>query len=190
MKNFAFVLAGLAILGGLYYFARHNSPAAPDAQGRLAHAVSSTAPLVKTICVEPIQNLAHRDLNLLGADDELVAQLQKAGFSSSRKISSDGAQCDAFVNAELVEISGHGRKTARIDFRLTLNGETPPRISATATGKSDDGKLAKFASHFRPAEAAPQDPEHDAISAALSDQANQILTAYHRGLPAWLPPGQ
>ena len=99
----------------------------------------------------------------------------------------------ATVNAELVEISGRGQKTAKVDFRLTLAGEQPPRISAQAVGKSSENPVAKFASGFRPAEATtPQSnqelAEHEAVFSALEQQAQQVHTAYKRGLPPWLPP--
>jgi hypothetical protein len=36
-------------------------------------------------------------------------------------------RADAKTTTELVDISGRGRKTARIDFRLTLANEQVPR---------------------------------------------------------------
>ena len=174
---------------------RNNHHVPSDAKDKLVKRdVPVPTPVVETICVETIQNLSKKPVKMDGVDDELVVQLQKAGFPSSRKVSDDnGKRCDATVNAELVEISGRGQKTAKVDFRLTLAGEQPPRISAQAVGKSSDNQVAKFASGFRPAEAAtPQSgqelAEHEAVFAALEQQAQQVQTAYKRGLPPWLPP--
>ncbi len=127
-----------------------------------------------------------------GTDAQLAAQLQKVGFASSRRVADEsGPPCDAVVNAELVELSGRSRKTARIDFRLTVTGEEPPRISSTAVGKSADHRISQFASGFRPAESTAQPEEiaaQEAVLAAIEQQAIQIRAAYQRGLPPWLHP--
>jgi hypothetical protein len=192
-KKIVVAAAGIALAGGLLYFARNaKQPPVQQTQGLIRR----NAPLVETICVENIQNLSHQAVNMDGIDDELVAQLQKVGFQS-RKISDPaGKRCDATVNAELAEISGRGRKTARVDFRLTLAGEQPPRMSASAEGKSRDNSGSKFVSSFRPMTVmASQKPdkasaEREALVAAIEQQAHQIDAANKRGLPPWLPPAQ
>jgi hypothetical protein len=124
----------------------------------------------------------------------LVAQLQKVGFSANKVSTPNGKRCDATINAELVEITGRGRKTARVDFRLTIAGEQPPRISASAHGKSSENAAQAAASTvkgngFVAAQSKPSNAvaEREAMVAALTDQAQQIHDAYQRGLPPWLP---
>jgi len=103
-------------------------------------------PPVKSICVTPIQNLSHKKVAMDGVDDEFVTQLNKAGFVS-QKISNGAGQCDATTNAELIDITGRGRKTARIDSKINPD----PKESAGA--------------------------EHEAIVAALGKSAAQIDAA-------------
>lgn len=186
MKN-ALTLFALAILVavGLYY--AHNTRHLPDdpAVGSLL----KTAPVMKSICVTPIQNLSHKPLALDGIDEELVAQLHKVGFES-RKVSKSGDACDAITNAEVMDISGRGRKTARIDFRLTLTGEQVPRMSSSVEGKSG-GKgqdpLEKSMSEFAVNPDVEDGPgaTREAIVAALEKTASLIDTANKRGLPRW-----
>jgi hypothetical protein len=156
-------------------------------------------PVMENICIENIQNLSHRPVNMEGVDDELVVQLQRVGLQANRISAPHGKRCDATVNAELVEITGRRRKTARVDFRLTLAGEEPPRMSASAYGKSSKSapKAMPVASSFREAERAPSPKkldqaatEREAIVAALVDQAHQIKDAYQRGLPPWVSGAQ
>jgi hypothetical protein len=196
IKKISVIAAVIAVAGVLLYLSRStsHSPVADRATTRpVPDAPLAKTPVVQTICVVTIQNLSHRPMNMDGIDDELVVQLQKTGFTSSRKVTEDnGKQCDAIVNGELVELSGRARKTARVDFRLTLTGEQPPRMSASALGKSAEKEVTKLASNFSPAEAStPQAnqerAEHDAVSAAIEQQALQIQAAYKRGLPPWLP---
>ncbi|HVP00518.1 MAG TPA: hypothetical protein VMT15_20740 [Bryobacteraceae bacterium] len=70
--------------------------------------IAKITPVVKSICVEPIQNLSHKAVAMEGVDDELVSRLHKVGFES-RKISG-GGQGDAITNAEVVDITGRSRK--------------------------------------------------------------------------------
>jgi hypothetical protein len=183
------IVAVVALAGGWLYFSRSTNHS-PFTERQTQRAL--TAPPVKTVCVDTVQNLSGQPVNMVGVDGELVARLRQVGFPSSRLLAvENGDKCDAVVNAELVELSGRGRKTAHVDFRLTLAGEQPPRISSTATGKSSDNRIAKFASSFRPAESTgPSDQqraEREAVFAAIEQQALQIQAAYQRGLPPWLP---
>jgi hypothetical protein len=191
------IALGIVLAGGALYLAFNTGHVPSENQDKLVRrdVPAAPAPVLQTLCVENIQNLSHQPVSMTGIEDELVVQLQKAGFQYSRKISEDnGRQCDATINAELVEVSGRGRKTAKVDFRLTLTGEQPPRMSATAVGKSNDNQVAKFATSFRPAEASPQSDkertEHEALFAAVGQQAHLIQDAYKRGLPPWLPASQ
>lgn len=171
--------AALALLGGGVYFALRNTKFPPD--GAAAGTIGKSAS-VKSICVTPIQNFSHKQLRLDGLDDELVGQLQKVGFAA-RKLA-DGGSCDASTNAEVVEVSGRGRKTARVDFRLTLANEQVPRMSSSVEGKSggkDDA--TEFTPNPDSKEAAGA--EHQAIVAALNKTATQIAAANQRGLPQW-----
>ena len=124
-RKISLVAIGILLVGGLLYFVRNNHHVPSDTKDKLVKRdVPAPTPVVETICVETIQNLSKKPVKMDGVDDELVSQLQKVGFPSSRKVSDDnGKQCDATVNAELVEISGRGQKTAKVDFRLTLTGE-------------------------------------------------------------------
>jgi hypothetical protein len=158
---------------GMYYSAR-NGPALSS--------LAKTAPVVKSICVTPIQNLSHKPVAMDGIDEELVAQLHKVGFES-RKLA-DGARCDATTNAEVVDIRGRGRKTARVDFRLTLAGEQVPRMASSVEGKSGEKKsMSEFA--VNPVTNESPGAEREAIVAALGKTAAQIDAANRRGLPPW-----
>lgn len=188
-KKIVFAAAAIVLAGGLLYFVRHTKQ--PPKEQTLG-LIGRPRPVVETICTENIQNYSHQPVNMEGIDDALVAQLQKVGFKSSRKIGDPGRACDATMNAELVEISDHSRKTARVDYRLTLAGEIPPRISASVEGKSADGSSAKFASNFKAAElVAAQKPDkmaanREALVAALAEQARQVQEAYRNGMQPWL----
>jgi hypothetical protein len=184
MKNKLGIAAVAILLAvGAYYSirnAKHN-----PAPGSLVKAT----PVVKSICVEPIQNLSHKPVVMDGVDDELVAQLHKVGFES-RKISDGGSPCEATTNAEVVDVSGRGRKTARVDFRLTLASEQVPRMSSSVEGKSGmkqkaplENSISEFAVNPDPKESGGA--EREAIVAALEKTASQIDAANKRGLPPW-----
>ena len=185
MKN-TLAIAAVAILlaAGLYYSARNGKHSADDPA--LSSLVKAT-PVVKSICVTPIQNLSHKPVAMDGIDDELVSQLHKVGFES-RKVS-DGGQCDATTNAEVVDITGRGRKTARVDFRLTLTSEQVPRMSASVEGKSGGKQgdpLEKSMSEFAVnPEKETAGAAREAIVAALGKTAEQIDAANKKGLPGW-----
>jgi hypothetical protein len=185
MKNaLGLTVVALLIAVGLYY-----SHGARQLAGEAAvNSLVKATPVIKSICVTPIQNLSHKPVAMEGVDDELVAQLHKVGFES-RKISVDGGQCDATTNAEVVDISGRGRKIARLDFRLTLTSEQVPRMSSSVEGKSG-GKgdpLEQSMSEFAVNPDAKETPgaEREAIVAALQKTASQIDAANRRGLPPW-----
>jgi hypothetical protein len=186
MKNTLALIAVLILLTvGVYYSVRNaRHPADDPALSSLVKA----APVVKSICVTPIQNLSHKPVAMEGVDDELVSQLHKVGFES-RKISDGASQCDATTNAEVVDITGRGRKTARVDFRLTLTSEQVPRISSSVEGKSGgkadplEKSMSEFAVNPDPKESLGA--EREAIVAALGKTAAQIDAANKRGLPPW-----
>ena len=178
MKDKLAVAAVLILLAiGVYYSVRNaKHPADDPALGSLVTAKS----VVKSICVEPIQNLSHKPVAMDGIDDELVTQLHKVGFESRK--TSDGGQCDAVTNAEVVDVSGRRRKTARVDFRLTLTSEQAPRMSSSVEGKSGgktDDPLEKSMSEFavNPDAKEAVGTEREAIVAALEKTASQIDAA-------------
>jgi hypothetical protein len=179
-------ITALAILVGVGLYYSHN--AKQPADNPALSSIARVAPVVKSICVTPVQNLSHKNVAMDGVDDEFVAQLNKVGFVSQK---APGGKCDATTNAELVDITGRGRKTARIDFRLTLANEQVPRMSSSVEGKSGgkdgDGSLEKTVSEFKinpdPKESAGA--EREAIVAALGKTAAQIDAANRKGLPPW-----
>src|SRR5580704_3658817 len=181
-KTIVIAATGIVLAGGLLYFARNSKqPPVQQTQGL----IKAGTPVIENICVETIQNLSHQTVNMEGVDDELVAQLQKVGFSANKVSTPNGKRCDATINAELVEIAGRGRKTARVDFRLTLAGEQPPRISASAHGKSAENAVQAAASTgkgngFVASQSKPSNTaaEREAVVAALTDQVQQIHDAY------------
>ena len=185
MKNTLAIAAVAVLLAVGIYYTVHNAKHPAD-DPALSSLVKSTA-VVKSICVTPIQNVSHKTVAMDGIDDELVSQLQRVGFAA-RKIS-DGGSCDASTNAEVVDITGRGRKTARVDFRLTLTSEQVPRMSSSVEGKSGgkgdvlEKDLKEFTINPDPKESAGA--EHEAIVAALSKTAAQIDAANKRGLPPW-----
>jgi hypothetical protein len=184
MKNKLGIAAVAILLAiGAYYSIRNGKH--DPAPGSIVKAT----PVVKSICVEPVQNLSHKPVAMEGVDDELVAQLHKVGFES-RKKSASGGQCDAVTNAEVVDVTGRGRKTARVDFRLTLTSEQVPRMSSSVEGKSGikqqaplEKSIGEFAVNPEPKES--MGAEREAIVAALAMTASQIDAANKRGLPPW-----
>ncbi len=177
--------AGIVLAAALLYFARNaKQPPVRQTQGL----IRPDAKTVATVCVEKIQNLSHQPVDMDGVDDELVAQLQKVGLQSHKVSDNTGKQCEATVNAELVELSGRGRKTARVDFRLTLAGEQPPRMSSSAEGKSaPEGSKFTMAFVAQKQKQEKTSADREAIFAALQQQAILIDAANKRGLPPWLP---
>lgn len=180
-------ISALAILVGVGLYYSHN--AKQPADNPALSSIAKVTSVVKSICVTPIQNISHKQVAMDGIDDEFVTQLNEAGFVSQK--ASSGGKCDATTDAELVDITGRGRKTARIDFRLTLANEQVPRMSSSVEGKSGgkdgEGSLEKTVSEFKinpdPKESAGA--EHEAIVAALGKTAAQIDAANRKGLPPW-----
>ena len=182
MKNKLAVAGAVILLAiALYYSVRNARHPADDPA---LSSIVKPRPLVLSICVEPIQNLSHKPLAMDGVDDQFVAELRKEGFQS-RKIADSGAECDATTNAEVVDITGRARKTARIDFRLTLTGQQVPRMSSSVEGKSlgKSKDLSDFIVNPEPKEEASA--EREAIVIALTKSAAQISDANKRGLPPW-----
>ena len=183
MKNrLAVEAVGILLATGSFCFARESLFVNVD------HVVRGPGPLIHSICVQPILNFSHRPLNMEAIADVLVAHLENVGFQAHKSSDNAGA-CEAIVNAEVVEVSGHLRKRAQVDFRLTLVTEEVPRLSSSASGRSDYPNAASrtVGMHF----AAPREHEsvaiREAIEAAVARQARQIQAANIRGLPPWLP---
>jgi hypothetical protein len=186
MKNILAITAvAILVAAGVYYTVRDTKHPPDDAA---LSSIAKATPVVKSICVTPIQNLSHKAVAMDGVDEELVSQLQKVGFAA-RKVA-DGGECDATTNAEVVDITGHSRKTARVDFRLTLTSEQVPRMSSSVEGKSGgkgadslEKNLSEFAVNPDTKETAGA--AREAIVAALGKTAAQIDAANRKGLPAW-----
>jgi len=186
MKNTLAIVAVAILLAIGIYYSIHNAKHPAD-DPALSSIVKAT-PVVKSICVTPIQNLSRKPVAMDGIDDEFVAQLHNVGFESRK--ASAGSQCDATTNAELVDLSGRGRKTARVDFRLTLTNEQVPRMSSSVDGKSGgksgtplENSMSEFAVNSDMKEI--PGAEREAIVAALTKTAAQIDAANKRGLPPW-----
>jgi hypothetical protein len=184
MKEKLAIAAVVVLLGVGVYYSAHNAKHTAD--DPTLSSIAKVAPVVKSICVTPVQNLSHKNVAMDGVDDEFVAQLNKVGFVSQK----GAGKCDATTNAELVDITGRGRKTARIDFRLTLANEQVPRMSSSVEGKSGGqgaDSLEKTVSEFKinPDSKESAGAEHEAIVAALGKTAAQIDAANRKGLPPW-----
>ena len=174
-------ITALAILVGIGLYYSHNTKHPTD--NTALSSIAKVTPVVKSICVTPIRNLSHKNVSMDTVDDEFVAQLNKVGFVSQK----GSGKCDATTNAELVDITGRGRKTARIDFRLTLADEQVPRMSSSVEGKSGEVSLEKTVSEFKinPDAKESAGAEYEAIVAALGKTAAQIDAANRKGLPPW-----
>jgi hypothetical protein len=123
-----------------------------------------------TICVNPPLTLPGIEAEMSNAGEELAKRIRAAGFASG-VLGTLGA-CDAVL---FTEITGHGRKTAELDFRIVLSDEQIPRLCSSARGKS--GKQASWRA---------------AVLDAFADEARQIRTAQQKGMAVYagaLPPG-
>jgi hypothetical protein len=188
-RKLALIAAGVVVAAGVFYVARTrstpNSPSTQSAIGGMNH------PLLGSVCVQPVQNLAKRPLDMAGLDAALVYQLKRAKVPAELTVG-EGAGCDAFIYTEITEVAGKGRSHAELEFRVVMKDEVPPRLSSTARGKSDP-KLPpmprdSFLPASQPAAAAPASPasgpDRDAIVAAFEDQAKQIAAAERWGFPS------
>ena len=71
MNKLLLVLAGAVAAAGIYYISRTPYPPKNEqVQGA-------------TVCVNKIQNLSGKQLAMEGIDEDLVAQLNKAGFKAT-----------------------------------------------------------------------------------------------------------
>jgi hypothetical protein len=193
IRKLSLLVAGLSAAAGLFYVARTHPPSSTPSSTQTAIG-GFNAPALRTVCVQPVQNLAKRPLDMAGLDEALVYQLKRAKVQAGITPSTpDGqAACDAFIYTEITEVAGKGRSHAELEFRVVMKDETPPRLSATAKGKSAAKLPSIEKSGFMPssqpviAPAAPAPgtgPEHDAIIAAFEDQASQIAAAQRWGFP-------
>jgi hypothetical protein len=177
MKEKLTIAAMAVLLGVGLYYSVHNAKQSAD-DPAVSSSIANVAPVVKSICVTPTQNLTRKNLAMDGLDGEFVAQLTKVGFVSQK----GAGTCDATAHAEVVDITGRGRKTARVDFRLTLANERVPRISSSVEGKSG-GSVSEF--KINPDSKESAGAEREAIVAALGKTAAQIDAANRKGLRPW-----
>ncbi len=179
-------IGALALLVGVGLYYSHNAKIPAD-DPAVSSSIAKVTASVKSICVTPMQNLTHKNLAMDGLDDEFVRQLNKVGFVSQK----GAGKCDATTHAEVVDITGRGRKTARVDFRLTLANEQIPRMSSSVEGKSGgkdgNGSLKDTVSEFKinPDSKESAGAEREAIVAALGKTAAQIDAANRKGLQPW-----
>jgi hypothetical protein len=131
------------------------------------------------VCVNPVQNLSGKTLDMSGIDDALAAQIREIGF----KAGSPGTLgiCDATVYTEIVHIRGRRRVHIEIEFRLVLSGEQVPRLCSRATGKRII-PLAKFANSLIPIQHDRDIGEREALLASFTEQALQIEAAQTDGM--------
>ena len=141
-----------------------------------------------TICVNTVldtrETTREKKSALAGLDQELIAQLNDAGFKAGP--ASDTPYCHATVYTELTAIDGRKTPKARLDFRLSIAGEQKPRLLSSATGTSADGQ-PKFAgaTSFNPRDTDRAKFERDAVAAAFAAEASRIRTAQRDGMPAY-----
>jgi hypothetical protein len=114
-----------------------------------------------TICVNPVQNLGERSVDMSRMDEELVAQVSKTGYRAGKL--GEMETCDATAYTEIVHVGGHKRISVEVEFRILLSGEQIPRLVSTASGKK--------------AAAA-----RDAIVEAFAQQARKIQAAQREGM--------
>jgi hypothetical protein len=176
-------IGALALLIGVGLYYSHNSKNPVD-DPAMSSSIAKVTASVKSICVTPMQNLTNKNVAMDGLDDEFVAQLNKVGFVSQK---GGTGKCDATTHSEVVDITGRGRKTARVDFRLTLANEQIPRMSSSVEGKSRGKDGEKTVSEFKinPDSKESAGAEREAIVAALGKTAAQIDAANRKGLPPW-----
>ncbi len=131
MKKSVFILAGAIAAAGIDYVSRTPYPPPNEqVQGalgarRLAHGAK--------VCVNRIENRSGKQLDMNGVDDDLVAQLNTAGFKAGPGVA---AGCDGSVYGEITALKGKERMEAEVEFRLMIAGDQVPFISSIAKGKS------------------------------------------------------
>jgi hypothetical protein len=141
MKKYLLILAGAAAAAGMFYLSRTEYPPKNEqVQGALGGKRLTRG---STVCVNKLQNLSEKQVSLEGVDDDLVGQLNNAGFKG-RLISGQGKQdapgakpdCEGIVYGEIVNLKGKDRVEAEVEFRLMIAGDQTPFLSSRAKGKS------------------------------------------------------
>ncbi len=192
MRKILLISAGVLAAAGMFYLSRTEYPPRnSQVQGALgAKRLARGA----TVCVNKLQNLSEKKISLEGIDDDLVGQLNNAGFQA-RLVSGSGAKdapgakadCEGSVYGEIVNVKGKDRIEAEVEFRLMIAGDQTPFLSARAKGKSREtvnpavanemikSVLPKAAKHQL-----SKDPDsaalatREALGAAFADVARQI----------------
>jgi hypothetical protein len=175
MNKLLLVLAGAVAAAGIYYISRTPYPPKNEqVQGaiggrRLAQGA--------TVCVNKIQNLSGKQLAMEGIDEDLVAQLNKAGFKATAATTTG---CDGSVHGEIIVLKGKDRVEAEVEFRLMISGEQTPYLSSIGKGKSGElaaalnTGVAMAIAPSKPKQADPAVASREALVAAFADVARQI----------------
>jgi hypothetical protein len=121
-----------------------------------------------TVCVNPPLNLTGMEIDVTTVTRELAGKISDAGFHSGPPSAFE--TCDATVYTEIVAVTGRARKTVETEFRIVIAGEQIPRLCSSAHGKSTNGRAVLSASW------------HDALIAAIADEARQIRDAQQKGM--------
>src|SRR5262245_1824135 len=123
MKKLLLVLAGAIAAAGVYYVSRTPYPPVNEqVQGAIGGKRLTRG---STVCVNKIQNLSGKALETESLEEDLVAQLNKAGFKASAGAKSG---CEGSVHGEVIALKGKDRVEAEVEFRLMIAGDETPYL--------------------------------------------------------------
>ncbi|MFN7919347.1 MAG: hypothetical protein U0Q16_04575 [Bryobacteraceae bacterium] len=181
MKKLWFAAAGLVAAAGVFYLSRTaTAPHNEQVQGAMGARMLSRG---ATVCVNRIQNLSEKDVPAGQLEEDLVDQLNQAGFHARLNTAGGDKPCEASVYGEIVNVKGKDSVQAEFEYRLVRDGEQAPFLSATAKGKA---RAVKSPEEARPAMAnsfvasRPDSQKnlgaarHDAILDAFAEMAKQV----------------
>jgi hypothetical protein len=173
-KAWLFTAALLAAAGTLYLSRTGAPPQNEQVRGAL---VGPRLARGATICVGKIQSLSEKQAKMEGLEDQLVAQLRRAGFAArlATPDAASAAACEATVFGELVSLRGKDRMEAQVEFRVLIAGEEAPFMSSIAKGKSSGTAAPALPGNsLLASKKAPAAVQQEAIAAALADVAKQV----------------
>jgi hypothetical protein len=161
-------------------------PVAPiqQTQSSQGHEASGwrRVPAGGAICINPVQNLSQKLVDMTGVDQELAFEIAQTGYRAGKLGTLE--TCDAVVYTEIVSVRGRKSKSVELEFRVLLANEQVPRLCSTASGKS--GNLAAVSNAFFEVKPEQVAVERQAISAALAAQARKIQAAQRAGMAPYV----